>query len=153
MYRFTALAYSSYTVFLFHVNSREISPSTTFWTQAVATAFVPNSLDCYPRKGQHPYWSWSSSSVFRSIGFYSLVLQRRKETQLSYRFTGFLQLTAFPWKKKTLHYILPVVARGVADLYILNEDTQPVIRAIEVSHTACKYAFRQNIRSHSWSVF
>ena len=37
--------------------------------------------------------------------------------------------------------------------YTLNEDTQPVIRAIGVSHTACKHEFRQNIRSHSWSVF
>ena len=27
--------------------------------------------------------------------------------------------------------------------YILNEDTQPVIRAIGVSHTACKDEFRQ----------
>ena len=36
---------------------------------------------------------------------------------------------------------------------ILNEDTQPVIRAIGVSHTACKDEFRQNVRSHSWSVF
>ena len=26
-------------------------------------------------------------------------------------------------------------------------------RAIEVSHIACKYEFRQNLRSHSWSVF
>ena len=33
--------------------------------------------------------------------------------------------------------------------YILYEDTQPVIRAIGVSHTACKDEFRQNIRSHS----
>ena len=39
------------------------------------------------------------------------------------------------------------------ETYILNEDTQPVIRAIGVSHTACKDEFRQNIRSHSWSVF
>ena len=37
--------------------------------------------------------------------------------------------------------------------YILNnEDTQAVIRAIGISHTACKDEFRQNIRSHSWSV-
>ena len=43
-----------------------------------------------------------------------------------------------------------VVARGVADLYM---DTQPVIRAIGVSHTACKDEFRQNLRSHSWRVF
>ena len=32
-------------------------------------------------------------------------------------------------------------------------DTQPVIRAIGVSHTACKYEFRQNIRSHSWKMY
>ena len=32
-------------------------------------------------------------------------------------------------------------------------NTQPVIRAIGVSHTACEDEFRQNIRSHSWSVF
>ena len=28
-----------------------------------------------------------------------------------------------------------------------------IMRAVEVSHTACKYEFRQNLRSHSWSVF
>ena len=27
------------------------------------------------------------------------------------------------------------------------------MRAIEVSHTACKDEFRRNLRSHSWSVF
>ena len=39
--------------------------------------------------------------------------------------------------------------------YTLDEDTQPVIRAIAigVSHTACKDEFRQNIRCHSWIVF
>ena len=37
--------------------------------------------------------------------------------------------------------------------YILNEDTHPVIRAIGVSHTACRDEFRQNLRSHSWSYF
>ena len=31
--------------------------------------------------------------------------------------------------------------------------TQPVMRAIGVSHAACKDEFRQNLRSHSWSVF
>ena len=36
--------------------------------------------------------------------------------------------------------------------YILNEDTQLVIRAIAVSHTACKDEFRRKLRSHSWSV-
>ena len=30
--------------------------------------------------------------------------------------------------------------------------TQPVIRAIGVSHTACKEVFPQNFRSHNWSV-
>ena len=34
-----------------------------------------------------------------------------------------------------------------------NEDTQLVIRAIGVSHTACKDEFRRNLRFHSWSVF
>ena len=29
----------------------------------------------------------------------------------------------------------------------------PLLRAIGVSHTACKDEFRQNIQSHSWSVF
>ena len=42
---------------------------------------------------------------------------------------------------------------GESPTYILNEDTQPVIRAIGASHTACQDEFRQNIRSHSWSVF
>ena len=43
--------------------------------------------------------------------------------------------------------------QGESPTYILNEDTQPAIRAIGVSHTAYKDVFRQNIRSHSWSVF
>ena len=34
----------------------------------------------------------------------------------------------------------------------LYQDTQPVIHAIGLSHTACKYEFRQSARSHSWSV-
>ena len=41
----------------------------------------------------------------------------------------------------------------VAPAYILNEDTQLVMRAIGVSHTACKDELRRNLRSHSWSVF
>ena len=49
--------------------------------------------------------------------------------------------------------ILVYVIYIESPVYILNEDTQPVIRAIGVSHTACKDEFRQNIRSHSWSVF
>ena len=35
----------------------------------------------------------------------------------------------------------------------IYEDTQLVMRAIGVSHTACKDEFRRNLRSHSWSVF
>ena len=42
---------------------------------------------------------------------------------------------------------------GQLPTYILNEDTQPVKRAIGVSHTACEDEFRQNLRSHSWRVF
>ena len=36
---------------------------------------------------------------------------------------------------------------------ILNEDTQLVIREIGISYTAGKGEFRQNLRSHWWSVF
>ena len=51
-------------------------------------------------------------------------------------------------------YLLHCSCKGSRrPIYILNEDTQPVIRAIGVSHTACKDEFRQNIRSHSWSVY
>ena len=39
------------------------------------------------------------------------------------------------WKGKSPTYI-----------YILDEDTQPVIRAVGVSHTACKHKFRRNRR-------
>ena len=46
-----------------------------------------------------------------------------------------------------LYYIIRIY------IYILNEDTQLVIRAIGVSHTACKDEFRRNLRPHSWSVF
>ena len=38
-------------------------------------------------------------------------------------------------------------------IYILNEDTHPVIRAIGVSHTGCKDEFRRKLRSHSWNLF
>ena len=37
--------------------------------------------------------------------------------------------------------------QGESPTYILNEDTQLVIRAIGVSHTACKDEFRRNIRT------
>ena len=46
------------------------------------------------------------------------------------------------------------VSRLLCSIYdIMRKDTQPVTRAIGVSHTACKDEFRQNIRSHKWSVF
>ena len=51
-----------------------------------------------------------------------------------------------------LTLIATLQLQGESPTYILNEDTQPVIRAIGVSHTACKDELRQNIRSHSWSV-
>ena len=50
-------------------------------------------------------------------------------------------------------YIPIVYIQGESPTNILNEDTHPVIRAIGVSHTACKDELRQNLRSHSWSVF
>ena len=51
------------------------------------------------------------------------------------------------WAKRCM------LTQNVAPAYILNKDTQLVMRAIGVSHTACKDEFRRNLRSHSWSVF
>ena len=51
-----------------------------------------------------------------------------------------------------LNLIATLQFQGESPTYILNEDTQPEIRAIEISHTACKDEIRQNLRSHSWSV-
>ena len=51
------------------------------------------------------------------------------------------------------NYLFMQIMRCESPTYILNEDTQPVMRAIGVSHTACKDEFRRNLRSHSWSVF
>ena len=42
-----------------------------------------------------------------------------------------------------LTLIATLYLQGESPTYILNEDTQPVIRATGVSHTACKYEFRQ----------
>ena len=44
-----------------------------------------------------------------------------------------------------------ILAKGIADL-CPNDDTQPVIRAIGVSHIGRKDQLRQNLRSYSWSV-
>ena len=52
-----------------------------------------------------------------------------------------------------LTLIAPLQLQGESPTYIVNEDTPPVIRAIGVSHTACKNEIRQNILSHSWCVF
>ena len=43
--------------------------------------------------------------------------------------------------------------QGETLIYILNVDTYPVIRAIEVSHAACEDEdeLRQNLRSHRWN--
>ena len=48
----------------------------------------------------------------------------------------------------------------MADFVPLNKDyhprwghIKPVVRAIEVSHAACKDEFRRNPRSHSWRLF
>ena len=52
-----------------------------------------------------------------------------------------------------LTLIAALLFEGESPTYILNEDTQPVIRSIGLSHTACIGEFRQNLRSHSRSVF
>ena len=38
-----------------------------------------------------------------------------------------------------------IMLQGESATYILNEDTQPVKRAIGVSHIVCKDEFRQNL--------
>ena len=43
--------------------------------------------------------------------------------------------------------------QGESPTYILNQDTQPIKRAIGVSHTACEDEFKQYIPSHSRRVF
>ena len=53
-----------------------------------------------------------------------------------------------------LTLIATLQLQGESPTSIFNEDAQHAIkRAIGVSHTACKHDFRQNIRSHRWSVF
>ena len=52
-----------------------------------------------------------------------------------------------------LTLISTLLLQGESPTYVLHEDTQPVRRAIGVSHTAYKDELRQNIRSHSRSVF
>ena len=64
---------------------------------------------------------------------------------------AFTQEEAREQKKKKKKWYMWL--QGESPTYILNEDTQPVIRAIGVSHTACKDEFRQNIWPHSWNVF
>ena len=44
-----------------------------------------------------------------------------------------------------LTLIVTLYSQGKSPTYILNEDTQPVIRAIGESHTACKDEFRLNL--------
>ena len=38
-------------------------------------------------------------------------------------------------------------------MYVHSYTQQSVVRAIGVSHTACKCELRRNLRSHGWSVF
>ena len=47
---------------------------------------------------------------------------------------------------------LSVVPRE-STTYDLNEDSQPAIHGIGVSHTDCKEEIRQNLRYHSWREF
>ena len=49
-----------------------------------------------------------------------------------------------------LTLIATLLLQGESPTFIHKEDTQPVIRAIGVLHTACEDEFRQNIRSHSY---
>ena len=66
--------------------------------------------------------------------------------------TGFIGPGHTPTIITLLTLTATLLLQGESPLYILNQDTRPVIRAIGVSHTACKDEFRQNIRSHRYSV-
>ena len=44
-------------------------------------------------------------------------------------------------------------SQGSCRAISLMRDTHPIIRALGISHTACKYEFRRNLRSHTSSVF
>ena len=57
------------------------------------------------------------------------------------------------WQTNVSRYVVHWNSATIPPTYVLNEDTQLVIRAIGVSHTACKDEFRRNLRSHSWSAF
>ena len=67
---------------------------------------------------------------------------------------GFYSISAHRLTKITLLTLIATLQlQGESYTCILDEETQPVMRAIGISHTACKDEFRQNIRSHNWSVF
>ena len=69
------------------------------------------------------------------------------------RHTGFI-VSAHRLPNITLLTLIATLQlQGELPTYILNEDTQPVIRAIGESHTACKDELRQDNRSHRRSVF
>ena len=59
--------------------------------------------------------------------------------------TGFIVSAHRMLNITLLTLIAKLWLQGESPTYILNEDTQPVIRAIGVSHTAYKDEFRQNI--------
>ena len=63
----------------------------------------------------------------------------------------------FPWHYTILAQYRYRLWHNIDLVYIpkiiYNENTQPEIRAIGVSHTACKDEFRRNLRSHSWCIF
>ena len=67
--------------------------------------------------------------------------------------TGFIDSAHRLSNITLLTLIATLHLQGHSPTCILDENAQPAIRAIGVSHTACKYEFRHNIRNHSWSVF
>ena len=72
--------------------------------------------------------------------------------------SNFVPKNGFPVVKGLIRYIIRVSSRAKAlrrTMITRTHDTHKnlYIRAIGVSHTACKDEFRRNLRSHSWSVF
>ena len=103
-----------------------------------------------PPKLRPPLTGYSTYRIHlinRCISFHSGEIASPSETGFiasAHRLTNITLLTL----------IATLLLLGESPTYILNEDTQLVMRAIGVSHTACKDEVRQHILSHSsWCVF
>ena len=128
----------------------------------LVTTTHPNTKPVLPLTGKRPKQQQragrhhSNSTPFtptRYQGPLLMVLQRvcLRRTRLVF-YTVPPRMQQFPWIPSTTFAWLSPIRKGEKNRRA-NKYVQPVIRVIGVSHTACKDEFRQNLRSHSWSVF